>query len=97
VDQQPATPLDDALALLGSLTPVRRARVLSALLDGRNLKTFTGLRAQAVYDATRAPDATYATVAAQLGVSRDAVNKAVTQHRRSSGEVLPSPMNAPEG
>lgn len=80
---QPTSPLDDALALLRSLTPVQRARVLAALLDGHNTALLTGMRAEAVYDATRADGATYATVAAQLGVSTSAVNKAVTQHRRA--------------
>jgi transposase-like protein len=86
---QPTSPLDDTLALLGSLTPVQRARVLSALLDGHNTKRFTAMRVQAVYEATRAPGATYASVAQQLGVSPAAVNKAVTQHRKA----LPSPMD----
>jgi DNA-directed RNA polymerase specialized sigma24 family protein len=85
----PASPLDDALALLGTLTPLQQARVLGALLDRNNHKQLSALRVQAVYDATRAPGATYATVAQQLGVSTAAVNKAVTQHRKA----LPSAMD----
>lgn len=82
--QQPTiSPFKEALALLVPLPPVQRARVLSALLDGHNTKRLKALRVQAVFEATRAPHATYETVAQQLGVSKAAVNKAVTQHRRS--------------
>ena len=82
------TPLDEALALLAPLTPVQRARVLSALLDTNNHPLLSAMRVQAVHDATRAPGATYATVAAQLGVSTSAVNKAVTQHRKTDRAAM---------
>lgn len=78
------TPLDEALTLLGSLPDIPRARVLSALLDGNNLRHLVAIRREAIYRATRADGATYATVAAELGVSVAAVNKAVTAHRRSA-------------
>ena len=78
-DNNTPTALDEVLAWLDTIDPIQRARWLGALIDAQNLPLLSGRRVAAVYDATR--HGSYAAVAAQLGVSTAAVNKAVTQHK----------------
>lgn len=76
--------LISALALIAGLPAAQKALVLGAFLDRRNHALLSALRAEAVHEvATRDRDATYATAAQELGVSKDTINKAITAHRRA--------------
>lgn len=83
-----AGPLADGLSLttlgfrlraLGALAPIERARQSAALADEAR-QALARVRYAAVYEATRV--ASYAEVAAALGISAAAVNKLITTHRR---------------
>lgn len=66
-------------------TRVRLARLLAEHAFGARM---SAIGDEAIYEMTRAPDATYERVGAQLGVSKNTINKAVKAHRRrTSGQV----------
>lgn len=80
----PAPTLDDLLAWLRQLPPLDRARLAGLLTDARTVVAVAAVRREAVYEATRT--APRAQVAADLGVTTQAIGKAVTEHRRRSGD-----------
>jgi hypothetical protein len=75
------TTLDDLIAWLGTLPPVSRTKFLSVITDGRNVPILVALRRAAIYEATR--HTSRAEVAEELGVSRQAIGKAVTEHLKA--------------
>lgn len=77
---EPEQLLAAILAYLHTLPPLARARAAKLLAEADARARFGAVRRGAIYQATRSPDATYDTVAAALGVSWSAVNKAVNAH-----------------
>lgn len=77
--------VDAMLAQLGRLPPIERAQVAQQLIEeARTAQQLIGReRRNAIAEATAA-GASYAEVAAQLGVSTAAINKAITE--RNAGE-----------
>lgn len=74
--------LIDALGQLAGLDPIERARRAPDLID-RAKGTLSAIRREAIHEATR--ETSWDDVAAQLGVSVGAVNKAITAYRREAG------------
>lgn len=64
--------------------PLQRARVAGLLADAATTRRAAAIRAEAIYEATRAR--TYGEVADQLGTGVGAIRKAITAHnqRRAS-------------
>lgn len=79
--RRPVT-LDSILADIAALPALQRAQLLAQLVSHDTGQRLGALRRAAVYELTRRR--TYAEVAADLGVSVAAVNKAVTEHRRDT-------------
>jgi len=80
----PDPTVPELAAWLRELPPIERARLAGLLADARTVVAVAAIRREAVWEATRA--ASRAEVAAALGVSPQAVGKAVTEHRRASVE-----------
>jgi hypothetical protein len=79
-DREAPTSIEELTAWLDALAPLRRAKFLAVITDGRNVPTLVALRRAAIYEATR--HTSRAAVAAELGVSPQAVGKAITDHLR---------------
>lgn len=77
--------IDDLLAWLAAMPPIDRARVAGLLVDHDTTKAVGAVRRGAIYEETRVRS--YADVAADLGVSLSAINKAISEHRRSRPDV----------
>jgi len=90
---------DALLAALAALPAVTRVRVARMLADGSTAREVGALADAAVYELTRAEHATYASVAATLGVSINAINKAVRQHnaRTASADSSPAARSTRDG
>jgi hypothetical protein len=71
---------DDLLAALRELPMDARVKVCRLLADGVTAKAVSAVGDEAVFEMTRVES--YEVVAARLGVSVAAVNRAVTAHRR---------------
>lgn len=73
--------LDAVVAWLSSMPPIDRARVAGVLVAHDTTARLAAIRRAAIYEATRT--SSHATVAAALGVSLSAVNKAITEHNQA--------------
>lgn len=74
--------LASLLSWLASLPAIDRAQVANMLVAHDTAKAVAAVRRAAIYEATRTN--TYAEVARRLGVSDAAINKAVSEHKRSA-------------
>jgi hypothetical protein len=83
--RKPPTTLAELIDWLGALPSVERAKVAAVLVDARTIVAVAEVRRAAIYEATRS--APRAEVAAELGVSRQAIGKAITEHLKAQKEV----------
>jgi hypothetical protein len=91
----PGGGLIGVLTLVAGLPPAQQALVVGAMLDRRNHALLSALRVEAVHKvATRDRDSTYATAAQELGVTTDAVKKAVIQHRKATSPKDGAPVKS---
>lgn len=81
--QHDLTSLEGVLALLADMDPITRAQVSRVLAE--HPVEFAKVRRAAIVEATRASSDGYATVAAALGVSTSAINKAIRVHNEEHG------------
>lgn len=82
--RKPPTTLPELIDWLNALSPLDRAKVAAVLVDARTVVAVAAVRREAIYQATRSrPNAT---VAADLGVSRQAIGKAITEHLRGASQ-----------
>ncbi|MEU8158096.1 hypothetical protein AB0B94_30960 [Micromonospora sp. NPDC048986] len=72
------------IGALPKMSPVARARAARGLIDDAK-RILSAVADEAVEEATRS--LSYAKVAAELGVSEAAVNKAVSRHRKLARET----------
>jgi uncharacterized protein YdbL (DUF1318 family) len=72
--------LDGLLRWLTALPAIQRAQTADMLVSAATVRAVGRIRRAAIYEATR--DSSYTDVAASMGVSTSAINKAVTEHRR---------------
>jgi hypothetical protein len=88
--RKPPTTLAELIDWLGALPSVERAKVAAVLVDARTIVAVAEVRRAAIYEATRS--APRAAVAAELGVSRQAIGKAITEHvKTEQKDSGPSP------
>ena len=77
----PAPTLPALQAWLRRMPPIERAQLAGLLADARTTVAVAAVRREAVYEATRTTPR--AVIAEQLGVSQQAIGKAITEHRRT--------------
>lgn len=86
------TTLDDLIDWLRALSPMERAKVAAVLVDARTTVAVAAIRREAIYEATRT--ASRAEVAEELGVSRQAIGKAITAHLAREKQAAVGPERA---
>jgi DNA-binding XRE family transcriptional regulator len=84
--RKPPTTLAELTDWLGALPPVERAKVAAVLVDARTVVAVAEIRRAAIHEATR--HTSRAEVAAELGVSRQAIGKAITEHLKTQEKAM---------
>lgn len=79
----PPSTIEDVIAWLDAMPAVQRERAARVLAEPQSVKLISLARARAVQEMTKAPGASWATVAATLGVSEATVNRLVTIARKA--------------
>jgi hypothetical protein len=87
LNPDPQVVLESVLAWLAALPPIQRAQAAGMFADPATSSAFAAARRGAIYEATRT--ASHDEVAAALGVSPFAVNKAITEHNRAVRAAQP--------